>query len=418
MQHEKSRSGEAISAAGPPPDPAVPVPFAELIALMALLMSLTAMSIDIMLPALPAIGATLNVTVANDLQMIVSAYMIGLAAGQIVWGPLADRWGRRLPLLAGLALFIAASVTAALSGSFTVLLAARMAQGFGGAAGRIVATAVVRDLFSGRQMARVMSTVMMVFIAVPILAPSVGQGILLVGNWRWTFGILAVAALISMFWFGVRMPETGARAVGTPRLSVGQAFRLVVSTPATRGYGIAAGFMFGTLVAYISTAQQIFVDVYDLGRLFPLVFGGVASAMAIASFTNARLVQRIGMRRLSHMALVAFLAVSTLMAGVSMLTTPPLAVLLVALAACFFLFGLIQPNFNAIAMQPVGQAAGMAASVLGSYTTAAGAIIGSLIARQFDGTPLPLAAGFALLALCAFLTVIAVEGRNGLFRGE
>ena len=397
----------------------LPLPLREFMALMALLMSMTAMSIDIMLPALPQIGASLGVSDTAELPLVVTIFMVGMAIGQLVWGPLADRFGRRRPLLLGLALFVLATTVAATTQSFSQFLAARFFQGIGGSVGRIIVTAIVRDLFVGRQMARVMSMIMMVFILVPMLAPSAGQLIILVGTWRWLFAVLLAASLISLAWASCRLPETQPPlGAGARRLPVGEALALVLSNRVTFGYGIASGFVLGLLVAYIASAQQVFGTAYGLGKLFPLAFASVACAIALASFTNSRLVRRLGMRRLSHTALVALLGLSATLALLGTMVPLPLWLALGGMVGCAFLYGLILSNFNAIAMQPMGQAAGMAASLTGSYSTAAGALFGTLIARQFDGTVLPLFTGFAVLGFCALLTVFLVEGRAGLFRGE
>jgi DHA1 family bicyclomycin/chloramphenicol resistance-like MFS transporter len=397
----------------------LPLPFREFIALMALLMSMTAMSIDIMLPALPDIGATLGVRDTSNLPLVVTVFMLGMAIGQLVWGPLADRFGRRRPLFLGLSLFSVATTVALTTQGFSDLLAARFLQGIGGSVGRIIVTAIVRDLFVGRQMARVISMVMMVFILVPILAPAVGQLIILVGTWRWLFAVLLAASVTSLIWASSRLPETQSPlAAGARRRTVGEALALVLSNRVTFGYGIASGFVLGLLVAYIASSQQVFATGYGLGRLFPFAFGSVACAIALASFTNSRLVRRLGMRRLSHTALVAHFGLSAALALLSAVIPPPLWLALGGIATCFFLYGLILPNFNAIAMQPMGQAAGMAASLTGSYSTTAGALLGTLIASQFNGTILPLFTGFAALGFCALLSVIMVEGRAGLFRGE
>jgi DHA1 family bicyclomycin/chloramphenicol resistance-like MFS transporter len=397
----------------------LPLPFREFIALMALLMSMTAMSIDIMLPALPDIGETLGVQDSSNLPLVVTVFMLGMAVGQLVWGPLADRFGRRRPLLLGLALFVLAATVAATTQSFSQLLAARFLQGIGGSVGRIIVTAIIRDLFVGRQMARVLSMVMMVFILVPILAPSVGQLIILVGTWRWLFAVLLAASLTSLLWAWSRLPETQPPlAVGARRHTLGEALVLVVSNRITFGYGIASGFVLGILVAYIASSQQVFGTGYGLGKLFPFAFGSVGCAIALASFTNARLVRRLGMRRLSHTALVAHLGLSCVLCLLGTVVSIPLWLGLAGMAACFFLYGLMMSNFNAIAMQPMGQAAGMAASLTGGYSTAVGALFGTLIASQFNGTILPLFTGFAVLGCCTLLSVLVVEGRAGLFRGE
>ena len=397
----------------------LPLPLREFMVLMALLMSMTAMSIDIMLPALPEIGMSLGVPDTAQLPLVVTIFMVGMAIGQLVWGPLADRFGRRRPLLLGLTLFVLATIVAVTTQNFSQLLAARFLQGIGGSVGRIIVTAIVRDLFVGRQMARVMSMIMTVFILVPILAPAVGQLIILVGTWRWLFAVLFAASLTSLIWAAYRLPETQPPLpAGAHRRTVGEALALVLSNRVTFGYGIASGFILGLLVAYIASSQQIFGTGYGLGKMFPIAFASVAGAIALASFTNAHLVRRHGMRRLSHSALVALLLLSATLALLGTLSPLPLWLALGGTAACAFLYGLILANFNAIAMQPMGQAAGMAASLTGSYSTAAGALFGTLIAQQFNGTILPLFTGFAVLGFCALVSVFVVEGRAGLFRGE
>lgn len=419
MESKAAPASARHDSDSPATEPRLPLAFPEFITLMALLMCITALSIDIMLPSLPEIAASLAVSDASHLPYIISAYMGGLAFGQIVWGPLADKWGRKPPLLMGLGVFAVATVIAIFSTSFPALIAARVLQGFGGAAGRVVAMAIVRDIFAGRQMARVMSIVMMVFILVPILAPAVGQIIVIYGTWRWVFSVLLLVSLTGMAWAGLRLAETRVPPqAGAPPMTLARAFGIVTGTRITMGYMIASGFLFGCLVAYISSAQQVFAGAYGLGKLFPFAFGGVACAMAAASFTNSRLVQRVGMRRLSHSALCGFLVVSGLLALASTQRPLPLAVALGGIGLCFFLYGMVLSNFNAIAMHPVGQAAGMAASLIGSYTTAVGALLGTIIARQYNGSAMPLLAGFAILAFCALLTVFLTEGRTGLFRGE
>lgn len=408
----------------PKPDssrPAPRIPFGELIALLALLVAMTALSIDIMLPALPDIGRNFGVANDNDRQMVVTAYLVGLAAGQLLWGHLSDLLGRRRPLLIGLALYVTGSLAALLAPSFAWLIVARIGQGIGGASARTIGTAIVRDTFSGRDMARTMSLVMMVFIIVPMVAPSAGQALLHVGTWRWSFAALLATGGIAMAWVAMRLPETwhkARRESDGVRLGLRRSFFAVLSNRVTRGYGLAAGLMFGCLVAYISSAQQIFTDAYGLGSMFPLAFGAIASSMAAAAFTNALFVRRIGMRRLSHAALLAFIAISLALVLLCVTGRPPLWALMVLLGLCFYLFALMQANLNAIAMQPVGHVAGMASSLLGAFVTTAGVVLGGAIGRCFDGTPMPLAIGFAVLGICAFLVVLRVEGTRGLFRGE
>lgn len=386
--------------------------FAEFVALMALLMALTALSIDIMLVALPDIAHAYAVTEPNDRQLVITVYMIGFAVGQPLHGPLSDRFGRKPVLAAGLVVFALASLGAAFAPSFGWLLAARAVQGFGAAAPRVVAIAIVRDRFVGRDMARVMSFVMMVFIIIPVIAPAIGEGIVRLSVWPWIFGALFLAAAMAFAWAALRLPETRPAEDRMPLSAgaLGGALRKVVTTRSTLGYTVAMGFMFGGLLSYIGSAQQVFVDVYGLGGLFPVVFGAIAAVMALASMTNARLVGRLGMRRVSHVALVGYVAAGAVLAVSGFPEHPPLPALAAFLAVTFYCFGLIAPNFNALAMEPLGHVAGMGSSFIGFYTTAAGALFGWLIGQAFDGTVRPLIIGFACLGALALLTVLATEG--------
>lgn len=396
--------------------PQLKISFTEFVALTAALMAITALSIDIMLPALPAIGKALGVASENDRQLVVIVYMIGFSFGQLFYGPLSDRYGRKPVLMTGLAIFVLGTVGALVSGSFYGLLTARLVQGIGAASPRVVAVAIVRDLYSGRHMARVMSFTMMVFIVIPVFAPSIGQALVHLGDWRWAFYGLLIMGLAVTCWAALRLPETAAVAFdsGSPR-SLWRSFKAVILQPQTMAYGLASGLMFGCLLAYVASAQQVFVEIFKLGDGFPIAFGAVASTMALASFMNARLVEGLGMRRVSHTALAGFVAVSLMLAGVARFGGVNLAVFSVLLAVAFFLFGMIAPNFNALAMEPQGRHAGMASSVIGSLSTGVGAVAGGIAGRAFDGTVLPLALGFVLCSLATVGIVLLVEGRAGLF---
>jgi DHA1 family bicyclomycin/chloramphenicol resistance-like MFS transporter len=368
------------------------LPFAEFVTLMALMTALTAMSIDIMLPALPRIGSDLGLDADNERQLIVTFYMMGFAPAQLIYGPLSDRYGRKLPLFIGLAIYVIGSVIALLAPTASAFLAARLLQGLGAAAPRIMAMSIVRDLYSGRAMARVMSFVMMVFIAVPVLAPSIGEGLMVGFGWRAIFWALLLAAVATLIWSARRLPETKNQAELMPISIAGltNSFRLFAAERQSVGYTVALGFMFGTLMSYINSAQQVFVDVYKLGWLFPLAFGGIASVMILASLTNAALVRRIGMRRVSQAALLVFLCACGLMALAGFPAKPPLILFCAFIAATFFCFGLMGPNFNALALEQVGPIAGLASAILGSYSTAVGAGFGWLVGSFFDGTIRPL----------------------------
>ncbi len=387
------------------------IAFGEFVALMALMMALTALSIDIMLPALPEIGGALQFTEKNDQQLIITFYLFGFAAGQPFFGPLSDRFGRKPPLYAGLVIFAVASVMAAFAVNAETMFTARALQGFGAAAPRIIAIAIVRDRFAGRSMARVMSFVMMIFIIVPIIAPLIGQGVMQFAPWRWIFLALLLASIATLLWAWRRLPETHDEDKRLPlspaRLS--NALGTILTTRQTVGYAVGFGFFYGVLMSYIASAEQIFVDVYELGAAFPLVFGAIASFMVLASLTNARLVESVGMRRVSHFALLSFLGFCGIMALAGYPEQPPLLLFCLFIVGVFFCFGLIGPNFNAMAMEKVGHIAGTASSFIGFYTTSAGAFFGYLVGQSFDGSVRPLAVGFTLLAIAALATVLIAE---------
>ncbi len=388
-----------------------PLSFLEFVSLIALLMALTALSIDVMLPALPQIGDALGVPRENNRQLVISVYFIGFAAGQFLFGPLSDHYGRRQPLLAGLVLYIAGTVIALSSGSFGALLAARVLQGFGASSPRVIALAIVRDRFGGREMARVMSFVMMVFIVVPILAPGIGEIILELSGWRIIFYLLLFVAVGSMIWAWLRLPETRHEEDCLPfsAASIWQATKLVMTTRQTAGYMIGMGFVFGLLLSYIVSAQQIFVDVYGLGSRFPVAFGVISCFLVAASGLNALFVRKIGMRVVSHCAIFAGLAVCGVMALSGFPEKPPLILFGLYMGIVFFCFGVIMPNFSALSMEPMSHIAGTASSLAGFYSTVAGAAFATAIGRAFDGTVRPLCIGITLLFIATLVTVLITE---------
>lgn len=390
--------------------PAAP-PSLEFIALIAAMMALTALSVDIMLPALGEIGRELQLPADNDRQLIITFYLLGFAAGQPFFGPLSDRFGRKPPLFAGLALFTAGSIAAGLASTPETMFAARALQGFGASGPRIIALAILRDRFAGRQMSRVMSFIIVIFVITPILAPALGQSIMQAGPWRMIFAVLVLSGAGVLFWLGFRLAETHPSSLRLPLCArrFAGALGSVLGTRQTVGYAVSFGFVFGVLMSYIVSAEQIFVDVYGLGEDFPIVFGAIASVMILASFTNARLVARAGMRRVSHLALLGLIALCGLMAAFGYPERPPLALFCLFMTAVFFCFGLIAPNFNALAMEPMGHIAGTASSFIGFYTTGAGAIFGYLVGQSFNGTVRPLAIGFTLLAIGALIAVLITE---------
>ncbi|ATN34617.1 MFS transporter [Rhizobium sp. ACO-34A] len=391
----------------------------EFIAMMAFLMALNALAIDIMLPGLPQIGASLNVQNENHHQYVVSAYLIGFGIAQLFYGPIADRFGRRSPMLFGLGIYVLSSLMVVLVPSFGTLLALRFIQGIGSAATRVITVSIVRDVYGGRQMAEVMSLIMMVFMIIPVVAPGTGQVIMMFGHWHWIFVFMAAAALVVGLWMYLRLPETLHPEDVRPftAKSIFQGFRIVLTNRVALCYTIASTFIFGALFGFINSAPQIYLGIYGLGALFPVAFAGVALFMALSSFVNSRLVGRFGMRRLSHASLLGFIAINTVWLLVQVLGPQPMPfpLFIVFFALAMFQFGWIGSNFNSLAMEPLGHVAGTASSVLGFMGTIGGSLIGAVIGQSFNGTALPLVAGFFSVSLIGLVFVLIAE-RGQLFR--
>ncbi len=386
----------------------------EFIALAAALMALNALAIDIMLPGLQEIGASLNVADENSRQYVISAYFGGMAAALLVYGPLSDRFGRRGPLLIGLTIYVLAAAAAVFAPTFEVLLALRFIQGVGAASTRVIAVSVVRDRFGGRAMAEVMSLIFMTFMVVPVIAPSLGQLMMIFANWHMIFVLMAIIAAAITFWTWARLPETlhpeDRREIDVS--SIAQGFRIVLSNRVSIGYTLASTAVFAALFGFINSAQQIYVGIYGLGAWFPILFAIVAGLMAVSSFANSKLVSRVGMRRLSHGALIGFLIVSAIWFMWSLTGPVPLAAFVTLFALAMVQFGWIGSNFNSIAMEPLGHIAGTASSIQGFIQTLGGGVVGALIGQAFDGTVTPLAAGFCgVAALALILVLVAERGR-------
>jgi MFS transporter, DHA1 family, multidrug resistance protein len=383
----------------------------EFIAMIALLMAINALAIDVMLPGMQQIGESLGVADPNARQLVLSAYLVGFGIMQLAFGPISDRFGRRGPLFAGLAVYILAAATAVFVPSFTQLLILRVIQGAGAAATRVIAVAVVRDVFGGRQMAEVMSLVFTVFMIMPIIAPNAGQFILLFADWHAIFIFMAVIAAAITIWAWLRLPETLLRENRRPftLASVAAGFKLVMTNRLSLWYTLATSIIFGALFGFINSAQQVYVGIYGLGVWFPVVFAAVAGLMSVASFTNSKLVMRLGMRRLSHGALIGFTAVSALMSVFAAFGPVPFPLFLGLFATVMVFFGAIGSNFNAIGMEPLGALAGTASSVQGFFQTAGGAVVGAGIGQMFDGTVLPLSLGFFAVGMLALVCVLIAE---------
>ena len=389
----------------------------EFVPLIALLMALVALSIDAMLPALPEIGSDLGAAQRNDAQLVVTALFLGLGFGQLLFGPLSDFIGRKPAICAGLVLFMAGCIVSILAPTFEAMLAGRVLQGIGVAAPRIVTVALVRDQYEGRRMARIMSFAMAVFILVPTLAPGLGQGILLIADWRFIFVTLFATAALSGIWLMLRQPETlpaERRVRFSLRVLAGSALEVLRNRQAV-GYTLGIGFVFAPFVAYLSAAQQIYQDAYGVGALFPVYFGGLALAFGASSLANGHLVMRYGMRRLSSVASVGLTLVSLASwAGTFAFDgLLPLWIFVVSLMLVFAAIGLLYGNLNALAMQPLGHIAGVGAALVALLSTLISVPLGGLIGYSFDGTLYALLGSFALFGAATFVAIQwAARGRD------
>ena len=389
----------------------------EFVAFIAALMAVNALGVDLMLPALADIGHDLAVTSANHRQWIITVYMFGFGSGQLVYGPLADRFGRRPILLGSLVGVIGASVFAAASATFGALLAARVLQGLMSASTRVLAVAIVRDRQSGRRMARTMSLAQMIFFIVPILAPSLGQLLLGIGPWRFIFYALSGFAAVVLAWSAVRLPESlpQARRLPLSIATLGQGYRLTLGNRFSAGYAAAAAMTFGGIIGFVSVSQQVFVDEFHAGRRFTWLFALCAFSMGCASFANSRLVERLGTRLISQAAIFALIGLSLVQLAVIGGGHEGLTTFLLFQTLSMTCIGLCGSNFGAMAMEPVGHIAGTASSIQGFITSVGAVIVGSLIGQSYTGTTTALAVGYLCIGIGVLAIMLLVE-QGSLFR--
>lgn len=376
-----------------------------------MLMALNALAIDIMLPALPQMAADFQVAQENDRQLIIISYMLGFGVSQLFYGPLTDRFGRRSVLFISLGFYTLAAALCVIAPTFELLIWARVFMGASAGGSRVIAVSAARDLYVGREMAKVMSLVMIVFMSAPIVAPFFGQMMLKVMNWRGIFWALAVFGLIMFAWVLARMPETLPPERRVP-LNIPTMFGnywKVIRTREALGYTIASGFLFGGLMSYISASEQLYHEVYDTGEWFALWFAGAAVAMTVSNLINSRLVERLGMRRMSHGALIGFVIVSAIHAVIALMGPVPFPLFYTLVILAFFAIGFQGPNYNAIAMEPLGALAGSGAALIGFASSFVSASIGGLIAHQFDGSITPIFIGQFVVGLAALITIFITE---------
>jgi len=394
-----------------------PIGRTELVIMMASLMSLNALAIDIMLPALGLISDDFGLTAVNDRQWTITSYIYGMAIGSILYGSLADRYGRRPVLLVTIGIYTGFGILCALAWTYELLLVGRFIQGLAAAALGVLANSIIRDRYDGDAMARAMSTIMMIFMIVPITAPLLGQLVLHVAPWKAIFLVLSAAGLLAFLWVMMRLPETLHPDNKTPIKfkSVTAAWYAVIFNRNSFGHVIASGLMMAPLFAYIASAQQIFFDIFDAGDIFVYIFALNAGAMSVASFTNSRIVMRFGARRVSQSALIFFILVSIIHFALAEAGLINIWTFTAVLVPSMGMVGFTGANFSSIAMQPFGRTAGVASSFQNFARSGLSAMIGAAIGLQFDGTVLPLATGFLVCGIASLLLIFWAE-HGKLFR--
>ncbi|GGK67888.1 multidrug effflux MFS transporter [Amphritea balenae] len=381
--------------------------FTEFVAMMGFVTCFVAMAIDLMLPALSEIGLDLGVSRANDTQLIITMVFLGVAVGQILYGPLSDIIGRKPSIYLGFCLFIIGTLISIFSTSLEMMLLGRLFQGLGAAGPRIVTVAIVRDHYKGPQMARVMSLIMTVFIMVPIVAPIIGQGILAIAGWRAIFIFLLLMALGIVTWFALRLPETlpSEKRGKLSFKTLQNSSKEVLANKVAVAYIVALGLAFGSFLGFLNSVQQILQELYQLGTAFPFYFAVLAIGIGVSNILNAKLVVRFGMKPLvmGAQAGTALLSLVALISCIWLGSVPPLWFIMTYFTILLMGVGLLFGNLNALSMEPFGHIAGLASSFVGVVSTLIAVALGTIVGQSFNDTPIPLMLGFVLLPGGSFI---------------
>ncbi len=385
--------------------------FVEFVAMVAAIMSLTALAIDAMLPALGMISDSYALSDPNDRQWVVVTFILGFGIGSLFYGPLCDRFGRKKVLIPALGFYVLFAGFAALSPSFEILVILRFLAGFAAGALRIVATSVVRDRFVGDQMARIMSFAFIIFALTPMLAPTLGAGILLFADWHWIFVALALLGSAVLVWTWMRLPETllPERVIPLRTDTILATWKTIIFHRRASGYMLAAGFIMGPLFGFVASAQQIFDRTFGIAAWFPLIFAIISANLALSGFLNARIVMKFGARRIAHSAILMTISLSALQLLLSYDHGASLIPYVTILAVCLGMTGFVNSNCSSIAMEPFGAMAGAASSFQGFSTTIISAGLGAFIGQYFDGTTIPLTTGFLLCNMIALAILFWAE---------
>lgn len=381
----------------------------EFTLLMAMLMSIVAISIDAMLPALGLLHQDFTLEHPNQVQLVIMLIFAGMAIGQLIAGPMSDALGRKPVLYAGLALYLVGSVICYQAASFDLLLFGRFVQGLGVAGPYVTAISVVRDKYSGRDMAQAMSLIMMIFILVPAIAPSLGQAILHIASWRAIFLLYIGYSIFVGLWIMFRLDETLKPENRLPmRVSAfAHALSTIISNRTTMSYTLCMGLCFGSFIGYLGASQQIFQEQFGVGEAFALYFGALALILGVASLTNSRIVGKVGMRPICLRAMSAIIISSFIFLILQQFTPVTLPLFFIYVAILFFSFGLMFGNLNAIAMEPMGEIAGMASALTGAVSSLFSLTLGTFIGQMYNHTLIPLTCGFLVLGVISFLLMLS-----------
>ncbi|TBR41427.1 Bcr/CflA family efflux MFS transporter [Marinomonas agarivorans] len=381
----------------------------EFTILTATLMSIVAISIDALLPALGFIAKDFAVADKNQVQLLISILFLGMALGQLLCGPLSDALGRKPILYGGLAVYFVGTIICVFAQDLTVLIIGRLIQGIGVAGPYISAISLVRDRYVGRDMAKVMSLVMMIFILVPAIAPSIGQLILFAADWHGIFVFYIIYACAIISWIFFRLPETLVPENRIPFTRTGflNGFKEVLTNKSTTSLIVCIGCVFGSLIGYLNSSQQIFQTLFGTGELFSVYFGILALVLGVSSLANSRLVQKLGMHYIANCAICLIIASSLIFFALHYFAIHiSLWMFMLYMAMIFFAFGLLFGNLNALAMEPMGHVAGIASAVIGSVSSLMSITIGTTIGQFYDGTLLPLTIGFLVMSCIALLCLL------------
>jgi DHA1 family bicyclomycin/chloramphenicol resistance-like MFS transporter len=384
----------------------------EFVAMMASLMSVVALAIDALLPALDIIGVSIQTKNATDNQLLITMIFLGLGFGPLLFGPISDSLGRKPMVFVGFGVFFIASVICVFAESLEMMIFGRILQGIGLSAPRSISIAIIRDIYSGDRMAKIMSFVVVVFLLVPIIAPALGKYVLDHFSWQAIFYTQIGFSFIIAFWFWKRQPETlkeENRIKFSKNLFV-DGFKELIKYPISIGYTVISGFVTGSFMVYLSSSQQVFQDQYSMKDEFPFIFASLAIAIGAAIFLNGFLVMKLGMKKIIQFSLIGYMIVSLIYILLFAQTqNPSIEVLLLFFALQFFAIGFLFGNLRAMAMQPVGHIAGIASAITGLISTLMAVPIGVFVGSYVSNTVLPLFIGFLVCSVCSIFILILLN---------